>query len=568
MNKIIIPLLVGIMVLSGCIQPSAPPVSIPKLISPPNGSVVRSLTPILTWTSNTAGATYRIQVANDNSFNNLLVAEEDIAGECYAIPSGELNAGTTYYWKVKTYKGNQVSDWTPFWSFQTPAKEPAPAPAAATGNIVVNATLDNSPWEGLVIYNINGPNSYTGFSATKSFSKVPLGDYEIEYTSRGPAGATFQDITPDSLQYLSSDDTITYTLNFTSQPTTAIRVRATLGGSSWSGALRWRVTGPEGSTTDFDGVPDKFSNLTPGKYSVSYLSGGPAGAALASITPQATQTTIEGSTTTFTFNFITQETSTIRIRATLDDKTWLGSVNYTMSGPTKIDGSRVSRTYDNMPSGIYTFTYNSGGPSGAVLYSISPQSRQTAGVGETITFTMKFYSLATSSVKFRATLDGSAWSGNLTFQLSGPQGISDRFYSVPDELTMLPSGSYSVNYISGGPPGAALVSVSLSARKPVETGERITFTFNFNTIANGRIIVDAILDGEPWEGPVRFSLSGPPNDSGYSVPFQIGNLPEGRYTLTYLGGGPSGYLESISPGPTQTLSPSGTIRFTLRFFSA
>ena len=156
----------------------------------------------------------------------------------------------------------------------------------------------------------------------------------------------------------------------------------------------------------------------------------------------------------------------------------------------------------------------------------------------------------------------------MTYQGSGPHGISDRLYTVPDDFVKLPAGTYSVNYLSGGPPGAALVNISPSAVQSVAAGGRITFTFDFRSVANGRILVDATLDDMPWEGAVNFGISGPSGDSGHSVPYQLGNLPEGPYTLTYLGGGPpSAHLVGIIPGPMQGLSPGGTIRFTLIFHS-
>jgi hypothetical protein len=155
----------------------------------------------------------------------------------------------------------------------------------------------------------------------------------------------------------------------------------------------------------------------------------------------------------------------------------------------------------------------------------------------------------------------------MTYQGSGPQGISDRLYVVPDDFTNLPAGTYSANYLSGGPPGATLVDISPSAVQSVGNGKRITFTFNFRSIASGRIIVDALLNDVPWQGPLTFRISGDADDTVQSVPFELHNLPDGRYTVTYLGGGPPApaYLDIIDPGPVQDLSPGGTIRFTLRF---
>lgn len=308
MKKILIPILVGMVALLGCTTPAAPAVPAVTLGSPANGSTVSSLSPILTWTASTSGASYRVQVANDNNFQNLVIDAANLAGVSYNIPSGKLSETQTYYWKVSASKDNQTSVWSPYWSFQTPAAEPTPPPEPSTGNIVVNATLGGFPWTGSVSYSISGPQSYSGSSVTQSFSQVPPGDYKIGYSSGGPGGATFQDITPDSLQLLSAGGTRTFTINFTSEPTTAIKVHATLDGSSWSGDLLWRGTGPTGASEEFDEVPETFSNLASGTYSVTYHAGGPQGSTLVSITPNPTQTAIEHSTTNFTFNFITDAT--------------------------------------------------------------------------------------------------------------------------------------------------------------------------------------------------------------------------------------------------------------------
>ena len=118
MKKILIPLLVGMVALLGCTTPAAPAVPAVTLQSPANGSTVSSLSPILTWTASTSGASYRVQVANDNNFQNLVIDAANLAGVSYSIPSDKLSELQTYYWKVRASKDNQTSVWSPYWSFQ------------------------------------------------------------------------------------------------------------------------------------------------------------------------------------------------------------------------------------------------------------------------------------------------------------------------------------------------------------------------------------------------------------------------------------------------------------------
>ena len=571
MKKYVIFLLVGMVSLLGCAQPFTPSALTVTLETPANGSTVSSLTPILTWTSGTGDASYRVQVASDGNFQNLIIDEANLGGVSYGIPSGKLSEGQTYYWKVRASRGGQTSDWSPYWSFQTPGTSPTPPPPEpGTGTIVVNATLDDVSWTGGVNYTVSGPQSYSGSSATQSFSNVPTGSYTVGYSSGGPTGATFSDITPTSTQTLSSGGTITFTLNFQTEGTTAIRVQANLDGSSWTGNVNYTITGPQGYSGS--SVSGTFSNVPGGVYTVGYNSGGPAGATLASITPQPTQTIVAGHTTTFTLNFHSENTSTVRVRATLDGRRWTGKVNYTISGPFTDSNNSVDGTFRNLPPGTYTLIYNHGGPSGATLISITDQPTQTVSADETITFTMNFHSEVSSAIRIQATLDGSPWNGYVSYLISGP--YQDAESSVPQTLTNLPDGTYTLTYRSGGPPGATMSHIKPSATQTLGHGQTITFTLVFHSQETaGTITVNARLDGRSWEtqpgsGPISYCISGPYSDCSNSVPYTFNGMPPGQYTCTYKSDGPIGAtFTGVSPGARQNLPSGGMITFTLNFTS-
>ncbi len=557
-------LLVGLLGLSGCGEEVALTVT---LETPTNGSTVSSLTPILAWNCNYSDATYRLQVSQHGNFQDLIIDESNLAGPSYTVASGKLAAGQTYYWKVNASKSSRTSAWTEAWAFQTPGASPPPEPGV--GTIVVNATLDGASWTGGVNYTLSGPQTYSGSSVTQTFSNAPTGSYTLGYSSGGPSGATFSDVTPVSVQTLSDGGTITFTLNFETAAVTALVVNATLDDASWAGKVNYTITGPQAYSGS--SVAQTLSNIAAGSYTLGYNAGGPSGATLSSITPQPTQSVVAGHTTTFTLNFHSESTSTIKVKATLDGSTWTGSVNYTLNGPVSDSNNLVSETFSNLPAGTYTLVYNHGGPSGATLTSITPQPTQTTSADSTNTFTMNFVSQAASTIKVKATLDGASWSGAVLYNISGP--YSDADTSVPQTLTNLPDGTYTISYRSGGPSGATLSDISPSPTQTVSSGHTITFTLNFHSEASGTIEVNALLDGKPWQtavgsGTIRYGISGPVTDSSTSMPDSFDGLPAGRYTLTYHDSGPIGAtLVSISPQPTQTLSAGGTITFTLNFHS-
>ena len=562
MRKFAILLLLALVALSGCAP--APPLAV-TLESPANGSSVSSLTPILAWNCSETGASFRLQLASDGNFQNLIIDEANLGSPSYAVPSGKLTKDETYYWKVTASKAGKTSGWSVYWSFKTPAPT---HPPPTTGTIAVNATLDGSSWSGSVNYNITGPKADSGSSVPQTFSILPTGFYTVSYSSGGPAGATLADITPSATQSLPTDATITFTLNFQTKPVSTIRVSATLDGSPWSGLVNYNIYGPKAGSSS--SVPDSFSDVPAGTYSLSYSSGGPSGTTLASITPSPSQTVSDGSTVIFTLNFRTQASSTIRVKASLDDSSWSGNIRYTINGPYTDSGYSVPESFSNLPAGTYTISYSSGGPYGAMLTSITPSPTQTVSEGGNITFYLNFHRQATTgTISVQATLDGQPWqtaigSGTISYSIHGP--ISDSSNTMPDAFIQCPAGSYTLSYNSGGPTGATLAYISPSPTQNLSAGGTITYTLVFHGQATGTVYVNATLNGAPWSGAIRYTLVGPYPDSHNSVPGSFTNCPPGSYSVSYTSGGPpAAVLENVTPSPTQNLSAGGTISFTLNF---
>ncbi len=559
---LLIILLTITILLAGCIP--APQLTV-KLASPVNNSAVFSLSPMMVWGGGGNGATYRLLLAADANFQNLVIDASNLGDPRYTVPSGKLNGDSTYYWKVIATKGAQTSDWSPTWSFQTPSGDGP----GKRGIIRVSATVDGTPWSGSVTYAINGPFSDTDNSLPWNFSDVPPGTYTITYNYGGPQGATLASITPSPSQDLPSGGTINFILNFHTQSTSSIMVNATLNGAPWSGPVSYSISGPFNDADTI--VPQTVSNLPAGAYTLTYSSGGPSGAILSSITPATTQTLTKGGSIVYTLNFSTGSTSSLSVTATLNGTSWSGQVRYSISGASTFSRNDVPFTLNNASPGNYTILYQSGGPPGATLVSIYPAATITLASGRSAGFVLNFSTKQTTgNVVVNATLNGSSWSGAVNYFLSGPFQISDSM--VPRTYSNVPTGTYSISYAGGGPSGATLASITPAPSQNLASGRTVIFNMNFVAQpSTGTITVSALLDGQPWQvaigsGSISYTLTGPKTDSSSTVPATFSSMPAGPYTLNYNSGGPIGAtLTGISPAPSQNLSPGGAIAFTLNF---
>ena len=545
---------------AGCLAPTSLAVS---LASPANGSTVLSLTPTFTWGGGVAGATYRLQVASDINFQNLMLDVNNIRDLSYTMLSGKLNSGSPYYWKVLAQQGSRVSSWTPAWSFYTPSGP------SDTGNVRVSATLNGAAWSGSVNYRISGPYSDTDNSVPWDFKTVPAGTYTVTYNYGGPQGASLTSITPQPTLDLPSGQTIHFVLNFQSQTSSSIQVTATLNGSPWSGNINYSITGPFKDADVI--VPKTFGNLPGGTYTLTYNSGGPSGAVLAGISPSPTQTLTAGGNITYTLNFVVATSSSLSVTASYNGATWTGPVQFSISGPINNSYSSVPLQLNNAAPGTYIISYISGGPSGATLGNIAPGQSLVLSSGGSAGFVLNYYAQQqTGNLLVNATLNGSPWTGQVAYMISGPFRSNDN--QVPRTYNGIPVGNYTLTYMSGGPAGATLTGISPSPNQIMTAGRTIGFNLNFSAQpATGSISVSAMVDGQPWvtqpgSGPISYTITGPAFDSGDNIPGMFTNKPSGIYTLNYNSGGPTGAtLTGISPSPTQNLPAGGSIQYVLQF---
>ena len=105
----------------------------PVLISPSNSATNIPVAPTLRWNSPSGTSYYAVQVAQDQSFTNLILNQTNIY-QAYLDISGLLN-NSNYYWRVKAINSAGESPWSIIWNFTTVASSP-------TGSLVAHYKLD------------------------------------------------------------------------------------------------------------------------------------------------------------------------------------------------------------------------------------------------------------------------------------------------------------------------------------------------------------------------------------------------------------------------------------------
>jgi len=89
----------------------------PVLSDPLNGEIDVNTTPVLSWDEVIEKTSYRLQIAEDLAFSNIIQDQSDILNETFN-PS-LLDVNTLYYWRVLTNFEDDFSEWSEIWSFTT-----------------------------------------------------------------------------------------------------------------------------------------------------------------------------------------------------------------------------------------------------------------------------------------------------------------------------------------------------------------------------------------------------------------------------------------------------------------
>lgn len=107
-------------------QPQLPP-GTPQPLSPPDTATDVPIDPVLIWDELPAAKTYRLQVALNANFSNLVIDQAGLTDAFFDLDG--LSHSTTYYWRVRASNDAGTSEFSNAWRFIT--REPPEAPIFA-----------------------------------------------------------------------------------------------------------------------------------------------------------------------------------------------------------------------------------------------------------------------------------------------------------------------------------------------------------------------------------------------------------------------------------------------------
>ncbi len=158
-------------------------------------------------------------------------------------------------------------------------------PNVTTSTLTVASSNPNSG-----VFITVSPNDNNGQgNGTTQFTRTYNNNTGVTLTAPSTAGGnSFQkwqrngvDLTTTTTTTVTMDANYTMTAVYVTPPsptTGTIQINAMLNGAAWSGAVSYRLTGPQ--TIDGTSVPQSFTNRPTGSYTLSYISGGPSWATL------------------------------------------------------------------------------------------------------------------------------------------------------------------------------------------------------------------------------------------------------------------------------------------------
>ena len=95
------------------------PPTAPTLLLPVNNATGVSLTPFMDWTDVSGATTYRLQVATNMSFTNIVYNNIAITTSEFTLPSGYLIGSTQYFWRVAAINSGGQGNYSTVFNFTT-----------------------------------------------------------------------------------------------------------------------------------------------------------------------------------------------------------------------------------------------------------------------------------------------------------------------------------------------------------------------------------------------------------------------------------------------------------------
>ncbi|HOJ16940.1 MAG TPA: hypothetical protein PLT92_00080, partial [Ignavibacteriaceae bacterium] len=97
---------------------SAVPPAAPTLVSPVNGATAQSTLPTLEWNASSGATSYRLIIATDAEFSDIVYNDSTITDTSKTLTSALQNY-KTYYWKVSAKSAGGTSAYSVAWNFRT-----------------------------------------------------------------------------------------------------------------------------------------------------------------------------------------------------------------------------------------------------------------------------------------------------------------------------------------------------------------------------------------------------------------------------------------------------------------
>ncbi len=142
-------------------------------------------------------------------------------------------------------------------------------------------------------------------------------------------------------------------------------------------------------------------------------------------------------------------------------------------------------------------------------------------------------------IEVKATLNGTPWMGDVSFEFQGPEPIPPRTNVPVNDIVGVPVGDYTVMNVSGGPRGASFRGIAPASTQRIESGNwTITFTLEFvggpsvttdppvSVSATGAVLTGSVNpNGSPTDAWLEYSLS-----SDFAAPVTFGSQNVGSGT--------------------------------------
>jgi hypothetical protein len=125
----------------------APLLNAPVLLTPTNGAVDLSLTPVMSWNVSATASGYRLQISSDSTFTTTQYDTTGLAATTITVPTGKLTTNNKYYWRVSATNIVGTSAWSTLWNFTTAPNAPnVPVLVQPANNAINQPTTITFKW--------------------------------------------------------------------------------------------------------------------------------------------------------------------------------------------------------------------------------------------------------------------------------------------------------------------------------------------------------------------------------------------------------------------------------------